>query len=109
MLKIVQLLILNTTDFKFQFNNNCYSSCDVANSHLYTNNEANNGKKIISSTDNIYNCICEGYWKYNDNNEIECVKKENNKICEDDSYLLIIATNECYKGTKCRKEHPKLM
>ena len=98
----------STTDFKFQFNNNCYSSCDVANSHLYTNNEANNGKKIISSTDNIYNCICKGYWKYNDNNEIECVKIENNKICEDDSYLLIIATNECYKGTKCRKEHPKL-
>jgi hypothetical protein len=98
----------STTDFKFQFNNNCYSSCDVANSHLYTNNEANNGKKIISSTDNIYNCICQGYWKYNDNNEIECVKIENNKICEDDSYLLIIATNECYKGTKCRKEHPKL-
>ena len=99
----------STKDFKFHFNNNCYSSCEMANKHLYKNNEENNGKKIILSIDeNSYECICEGYWKYNDNNEIECVKIEENKICENGNYLLIIATNECYKGTKCRKEHPKL-
>ena len=99
----------STKDFKFHFNNNCYSSCDMANKHLYKNNEENNGKKIIRSKDeNSYECICEGYWKYNDNNEIECIKIEENKICEDDNYLLINATNECYKGTKCRKEYPKL-
>mgnify|MGYP002623830887 CR=1 FL=1 len=91
-----------STDFKYHFNNNCFSTCDKANDYL----GFEEGKKIKKGTS--YECICEGYWKYNDNNEIECVKKEVNKICEDDNYLLIIATNECYKGAKCRKEHPKL-
>jgi len=95
------------TDFKYHFNNNCYLNCNMANKHIY-NNEANEGKKIIEDEENQYQCKCEEYWKYNEKNEIECVKKENNKICENDSYLLILETNECYLGTKCRKEHPKL-
>ena len=92
----------SSTNFKFQFNNNCYSSCDSANKHI-NNNQVNNGKKLIRKDSSSFECICEGYWKYNSNNEVECVKKEVGKICEDSNYLLIIATNECYQGTKCKK------
>ena len=92
----------SSTDFKYYFNFNCFSDCEKGNEYL----NFEDGKKIKKNSS--YECICEGYWKYNDKNEIECVKIEENKICEDHNYLLINATNECYKGTKCRKEHPKL-
>ena len=91
----------SSTDFKYYFNNNCFSSCDKGNEYL----NFGDGKNIKNGSS--FECVCEGYWKYN-KNEKECVKKEENKLCENDSYLLILATNECYLGTKCRKEHPKL-
>ena len=87
----------------FYFNNKCYSSCDKANTVL--------GKTSIIQNGNTNQCICEDYWRYN-NNEIECLENINNKICIIDedktSYLLINDTKECYKGTECRKEYPKL-
>ena len=93
----------SSTDFKYYFNNNCFSSCEKGNDYLFNSGD---GKKI-KANGNSYECICEGYWKRN-GDEIECLIIPDNQICENVSYLLIVATKECYKGTKCPKEHPKL-
>ena len=99
-------------DFKYSFNKICFSSCEKGNEYLgYVSSTE---KSLIDGTS--YECVCKGYWKYKDNNknEKECldINANSNQTCIVDgdktSYLLIVNTSECYKGTECRKEFPKL-
>ena len=85
-------------DLRYYFNNKCFSSCRRASEKL--------GMNIIHNQ--TYNeCICEGFWKYNENNEKQCLVSEDSRICviknDNTNYLLIKDTNECYSGSECRK------
>ena len=93
----------SSTDFKYFFNNKCFSSCEKGNDYLFGAGD----ERRIKTNGTSKECICDGYWKRN-GNEIECLIIPENQICENDDYLLIVKTKECYKGTKCPKEHPKL-
>ena len=53
-------------------------------------------------------CVCENYWKYNAQLKKECIQKGENDKClndenSEDNYLLIVDTNECFKGKECRE------
>lgn len=89
------------------FNNNCFESCSKGNDYLHFSS----GEQIIENVGSN-ECKCEGYWRYNGKNEKECVKSNENEICivgeDTTNYLLINDTKECYYGSECRKESPKL-
>jgi len=88
-------------DLRYYFNNKCFSSCDIAKEKLEMD-------IIKNQTDNEYECICSGFWKYNEQNEKQCLISQDTRICviggeESTNYLLIEDTKECYKGNECRK------
>ena len=91
-------------EFPYSFNDKCFESCEEGNKLLGINeDDAKNG---IMSSDNSKVCVCKNLWKYN---EVDISKKDclDTDECGND-FLLIVATNECYKGTVCREENPLL-
>ncbi len=70
-------------NYLYQFNDECFSSCDEAKNDY--------GYNVKNSTDNS-KCICENLWIKNDTNKAECISS---KICPKDKYILINGTNEC--------------
>ena len=85
-------------EYPYYFNDNCFSSCEEGNENR------EDGQKIITSTESdSKECVCEGYWKYDENYKKVCVIKNEKEICLEEGYLLIVDTNECYKSKECKE------
>ena len=76
-------------DYPFSFSNECFKSCEDANSKYQYPIKAKNGSN---------ECVCDNLWKKNENNKIECLT---DVVCEE---LMVKDTNECVE--ECPPEYP---
>ena len=90
-------------EFPYSFNDKCFESCEQGNKLLNHNEDDEDG---IMSSGNSKICVCKKLWKYKDDDisKKDCLADDK---CGE-GFLLIVATNECYKGTVCREEYPLL-
>ena len=85
--------------YKFYFNNECFISCDNAkNEYGYDVKQEENSNK----------CVCNGFYRINDDNTMECLEK-----CDEQNDITIYETKQCVKSDdrenfKCPIESPYL-
>ena len=92
-------------NFEYYFNEYCFSSCDEGNTQL-KNIDDNNSNGQLEKQNNSKECKCKKLWRYKegDSLKLQCISEDD---CPEGT-LLILATNECYKGTKCNENNPLL-
>ena len=75
-------------DYKYYFNNECFSSCE---------------KENLKSKTNSYECQCNDNWRIINETYIECTSE-----CKEDEFL-VYNTGQCIKDTtKCPYDNPYL-
>ena len=79
------------TIYEYEFNDECFSSCDEAK-----NDYGYNIKNKTGSSEHI--CICENLWITNNDGKKECITE---KFCNKTYYLLIESTKECKNSDTC--------
>ena len=78
-------------NYKYEFNDECFSSCDEAKNDYGYNIKNKTGS-------NEFVCICENLWITNDDDKKECITE---KFCNNTYYLLIESTKECTNSDTC--------